>query len=111
PASSKASFCKAVSKISSRVANSSSSSACEQATAAKSLAKSIRKAAKSAPATVKDAMGKMASYFDTIANAGGNPARIAAAIAKVAKDYSKAALTFSKYYNKNCLSISTTTTT
>jgi hypothetical protein len=111
PAASNSKFCKAAAKISSDVASGASSAADEQAAAAKSLSKSIRKAAKSAPGSVKSALATMADYFDRIASAGGSPTKIAAAIAKDAQKYSKAALTYTKYYTKNCASLETPTTT
>jgi len=103
PSKANTKFCKAVSKISSDVANNATNT---NRAEAKALANSVRKAANSAPSSVKSAMQEMAKYYDKYAKAGNNPAALAADLAR----FGKAAATFSKYYNKNCLSVPDTTT-
>jgi basic membrane lipoprotein Med (substrate-binding protein (PBP1-ABC) superfamily) len=103
-------FCKAVSKISSSVQNDSGNGLDQSY--AESAAKRLNKAANSAPSKVKSALKTMASSFQAIADADNkvDAAKAAASLATGSK-YSKAVLTFVKYYTKNCVTLPSVPTT
>lgn len=94
-------FCAAAGKISGNVGNSSGSDS------ALKLAKTIRNAAKLAPTSaLKSALYAMADYYEAIGNAKSDPEKAASALKNSGK-ITKAATTFSTYYAKNCVTIST----
>jgi len=68
------------------------------------LGKSFRKAAKAAPSKVKSAMNTIGDYYESVGDAGSNPAKIAAALKNITA-YTKAFAKWSKYTAKACLTI------
>jgi len=96
PAASNPKFCKAVENISATDPTKSSNAA-----AARQLAKATRNAAKLAPAKVRNALNTMADYYNAVAEAGDNPAKLAG-VAKLVEKYTKAFATYTSYYIKSC---------
>jgi hypothetical protein len=93
PAASNSKFCKAVENI--------SSADPAKASAARQLAKATRKAAKFAPTKVKNALNTMAEYYDAVADAGNDPAKLAD-VSELVDKYTKAFAVYTSYYVKTC---------
>jgi hypothetical protein len=92
-AASSSKFCKAVQNISSADPT--------KASAARNLAKATRKAAKSAPTKVKNALNTMAEYYEAVADAGNDPAKLAG-VSELVEKYTKAFAVYTSYYVKTC---------
>ena len=95
-ASARSKFCKAVEKISATDPSKSGNAA-----AARQLAKATRNAAKLAPTKVRNALNTMADYYNAVAEAGDNPAKLAG-VARLVEKYTKAFATYTSYYIKTC---------
>jgi methyl-accepting chemotaxis protein len=89
-------FCKAVENISATDPTESGNAA-----AARQLAKATRSAAKLAPTKVRNALNTMADYYNAVAEAGNNPAKLAG-VAKLVEKYTKAFATYTSYFIKTC---------
>jgi hypothetical protein len=68
------------------------------------LGKSFHKAANAAPSKVKSAMNTIGDYYESVGDAGSNPAKVAAALKNITA-FSKAFAKWSKYTAKACLTI------
>jgi hypothetical protein len=95
-AASNTKFCKAVENISSADPT--------KASAARNLAKATRKAAKFAPTKVKKALNTMAEYYDAVADAGNDPAKLAD-VSDLVEEYTKAFGVYTSYYVKTCVNV------
>ena len=102
PASAGTDFCTALQKFDVSSSNTGASSTAEEAAASRDAFKQLAKA--DAPANVKKAVLRIASFYDAIASSKGNAARALTAKKRI-KDYSKGYKVFIKYYSSKCLAV------